>query len=1302
MGASARRLVVIVALAAGAAAPSRPPLQPVPSPEQVIGFRPGTDRKLADFSQITRYFRALAEASPRVQLFSIGKSTEGREMVLAAISSEENLRRLARFKDIARQLADSRGLNDDQARQLAREGRAIVWIDFGLHATEVGHAQVSAEVAHMVATSDSAEMKRIRDDVIFVTVPVMNPDGLDIVANWYRAQVGTPFEGTTPPVLYQKYAGHDNNRDWYMQNLAETRVITEQLYHEWFPQVLYNQHQSGLTSPRIWTPPMDDPVNPNMHPLINRGITTLGVGIQQRLEQEGKTGAEGFSQYSNWWNGGMRSTPCFHNIVSILTEVASGQYASPVEISPRQLPQTLASGEGARVPSTWNPSPWPGGRWTFRDQVEYMVIGSMAVLRLGAEYREDWLYNRYQMARDQVAAGKKGDPYAYVIPAGENVQHDWPTAYKLAHILSLGDVEIHVARTNFMAGGRQYGDGSFVVLMAQPNRGYAKDLLEPQHHPNRTNGAGGPPKRPYDMAGWTLSYQMGVRADPIEAPFDAKLELIKGWGITGSVLGGLPEPPKASPAGAAAAAVVPVAPIGIDRRANDAVALAMQALARGSRVWSTPTRIFVDGADEKVLVDAISRLKADQQHIALPSDARPLRTPRVGIYKSYLASMDEGWTRYVLEQFDVPFTSIENKDVRAGILKSRFDAIILPNQDVDAIVNGHAAGTMPPEFAGGIGFEGVAALRAFVEGGGTLFAVDAASTLPIRYFNMPVRDALDGVRNTEFYCPGSLLRLKIDTAQPLTAGMPAEQAAFFVNGRAFDVGPRAGGRGGASEAAAGPVGRRRFRPACASSRGTPRTISSCPGGSTAEAASPARRLRSTFPSARATSYSPASACSSAASRTARSNFCSIPSSKARPAAPRPRRTRDDDDTTMCSDDGGGGRGGRRSAGAGEVGGRSDEGSDGERSARRSESERGSDDRGSDPLLRDSGAVVQGDRPRRGAEESVPAARPAERAHRQGGQRARRSARRRAAAARRHRRAPRHRVSRGHRREGAPRRRRAPWPGHRRRLPRPWRARRHHPSDEAGERADARVDHLRGRRRRRGPRRSARHEAVVQRDAERASVDRFVSIDGTGLSLTHVFVGSHRYRVTFKGPGGHSFGAFGLANPTDALGRAVAKIADFQVPKDPKTTFNVGRIGGGTSVNSIPFEAWMEVDMRSVDKAALASVDASFHKAVDSALVEENARWGTPGMLTVTKDLVGDRPAGSMTAEAPIVKIAMDVTHALGWTPTSGAGSSDANYPVSLGIPSLDIGGGGRAPRRTRSARRSIRPTRGWGRSARCC
>jgi hypothetical protein len=763
-----RVVLAVVATSALGAAPPKTIVKAVPTPAQVIGFAPGTERKLADFGQISAYFKALAASSPRVQLFTIGKSTEGRDMVLAAISSEENLRRLTHYRDIARQFADSRGLTDDRARQLAREGKAIVWIDFGLHATEVAHAQVSSEVAYLVATSEAEEMQRIRDNVIFVTVPVMNPDGLDIVANWYRGNVGTPYEASPLPVLYQKYAGHDNNRDWFMQNLAETRVITKQLYHEWYPQVLYNQHESGMTSPRIWTPPMDDPVNPNMHPLIQSGISALGIAIQQRLTQEGKPGAEGFSQYSNWWNGGMRSTPCFHNIVAILTEVASGQYASPVDIKPEQLPRLLASGESAREPSTWNPNPWRGGHWTLRDQMDYMVTASMAVLRIGADFKDDWLYNRYQMAHDQIAAGKKGNPFAYVIPTE---QHDPPTAAKLAEILVMGDVEVSRATAAFTAGGKQYAVGSFVILMAQPNRGYAKDLLEPQHHPNRTNGPGGPPKRPYDMAGWTLSYQMGVRADMIAEPFSADLQPVTDFSAivtdSSAVASGLSRTSSAA--------------IASDRRTNLSMKTAMDGLKSGKRVFLSSSQVIVGDEGQ-----------------ARGSPARPLHLPRVGVYKSYLASMDEGWTRYVLEEFDVPYTSLENKDVHAGNLRTRFDTVILPSQDAEAIVNGHAPGTMPPAYAGGIGFEGVAALRAFVEAGGTLVTIDASSTLPMRYFNIPVRDALDGVRNTEFYCPGSLLRMNIDTTQPLMAGMPAEQAAFFVNGRAFDLGPR-GGRGGGGD-----------------------------------------------------------------------------------------------------------------------------------------------------------------------------------------------------------------------------------------------------------------------------------------------------------------------------------------------------------------------------------------------------------------------------------------------------------------------------------------------------------------------
>ncbi len=713
-------LTVLAGTNAGTAVPARDgqPSRPLPAPADVFGFAPGADRRLADFGQITEYFRRLDAASERVRLFGIGKTSEGREMFLAAISSEANLARLDRYRDIARRLADGRGLSEEQARGLAREGKTIAWLDMGLHATEVAHAQVSAEVALAVAGEESDEMRRVRDNVIVVLMPVMNPDGLDAVANWYRPHVGTPFETSPLPVLYQKYAGHDNNRDWYMQNLAETRNVTRQLYDVWFPQLLYNHHQSGLTSPRIWTPPMDDPVNPNMHPLVNRGISLLGAALQQRLEQEGRRGAQGYSTYSNWWNGGMRSTPCFHNVVGILTEVASGRFATPVEIAPAQLPERLASGENAREPSTWNPSPWNGGTWRLRDQMDYMVTATRAYLRLAADHREDWLFNRYQMARDQVAAGRAGSPFAVVIPPD---QHDRPTALALARVLADGFVEVHRATAPFTADGRSYPAGTLVVPMAQPNRGFAKDLLEAQHHPDRRDGANGPPKRPYDMAGWTLPYQMGVRVEAIAAPFDAPLERVRDF-----------------------TALVPP-PQGADRRENRSAAIVYRDLAAKGRA------------------------------------------PRVAVYQSWVASMDEGWTRFVLDRFGIPYGSLKDAEIRAGGLGSKYDAIVLPDQSLKEIVEGHAAGTMPAEYTGGIGAGGAAALKSFVEEGGTLVAFDGATDVPIRYFGIPISNALEGVRNTEFYCPGSLLRMSIDSRSPIATGMPAEQAAFFVNGRAFAI-----------------------------------------------------------------------------------------------------------------------------------------------------------------------------------------------------------------------------------------------------------------------------------------------------------------------------------------------------------------------------------------------------------------------------------------------------------------------------------------------------------------------------------
>src|SRR6266850_8073209 len=368
----------------------------VPTPQSVIGWEPCADYKLATYEQIEDYFRKLAAAAPnRMKLVEMGKTAEGRTQVLAIISSEDNIRQLGRYKDIARKLAlgkdGDRPLTDEQARALAHDGKAVVWIDFGLHSTEVAHGQTAPLMAFKAATDESEEMRVIRDQVIFLLVANMNPDGATMVASWYREHLGKPWEGR-PPELWHKYVGHDDNRDWYMLTQLETRNSAKQLYTEWFPQIVYNQHQTGPFPSRIFVPPFDDPMNPNIPPLVMRGVNLVGDVMTRRLDREGKRGAISRIGFDTWWNGGMRTAPYFHNMVGILTETALWRYATPHEYDAAKLPKRFRNGVPTDTPTTFYPSPWRGGWWRLRDAVDYIMSASLATLDVAARKRSDWLY----------------------------------------------------------------------------------------------------------------------------------------------------------------------------------------------------------------------------------------------------------------------------------------------------------------------------------------------------------------------------------------------------------------------------------------------------------------------------------------------------------------------------------------------------------------------------------------------------------------------------------------------------------------------------------------------------------------------------------------------------------------------------------------------------------------------------------------------------------------------------------------------------------------------------------------------
>lgn len=739
-----RRRTIIVTLFAAALATAQ-----VPAPTEHFGFDPGEDYKLADYGQLVGYFRKLAAASDRLRLIEFGRSSMGRPMFAAVISEGENLARLERYRQISRRLALGEA-GAEEARRLAAEGRAIVWIDSGMHATETAPAQHAPHLAYRLITGEDEETRRIRRHVILLQIPCANPDGLDMVADWYRRNLGTAHENARLPWLYQKYAGHDNNRDYFMFNLEETRHLGRLLFEEWFPQIVYNQHQSPPFPARMFVPPHADPLNPNIPAAVAEGVTLIGAAMRERFARENKTGVISYIAFDGWWNGGLRTAPLFHNMHGILTETAGYAYATPRTYDAKDFPERFANGIPTREPSIFYPRPWLGGRWTLRDAIEYLLTADFAVLDFAARHSRELLEKSWQMARDAIQAGRQGKPYAYLVPAE---QWDRSSALAMLERLQRGGVRILRARRDFQAGGKTFAAGSWVLPAAQPFRAYLLDLMEPQRYPDVRAGEGATPRRPYDVAGWTMPLSMGVKVERVEDPFEAELEEVRGFAPDEETL---------------------------DARQNAAFLTVARLLERGGRVYRRR-----DGAFTTESAGA----------------AWELRRPRVALYEPWTANMDTGWTQWLLDTYRIPYEILHNADVQRGDLRQRFDVIILASQSPASILHGvrygeTAAGTRQtsaalkevqrPEYTGGIGVRGLAALEEFVREGGWMVTFDAASALPVEHFPLPLSNAVRPGAGG-FQCPGSLLRITVDTTHPLALGMPEEITAFVLGGQAWDV-----------------------------------------------------------------------------------------------------------------------------------------------------------------------------------------------------------------------------------------------------------------------------------------------------------------------------------------------------------------------------------------------------------------------------------------------------------------------------------------------------------------------------------
>ena len=859
-------LLLAALLVAASAAPATAQQTRLTTPQQHFGHEIGADYQLPNYTKLHQYWIKLSNESDRMILDTIGLTAEGRPQIMAIVTSPDNHRNLARYKEIATRLALAEGLTDEEARRLAQEGKAVVWMDGGLHATEVLGAQQLTETLWQMVSGTDPETMRFLNDVIMLFVHA-NPDGHELVADWYMRNPNPQQRSTGGiPRLYQKYVGHDNNRDFYLSSQNESTNMNRVLYREWYPQIMYNHHQTGPRGTVLFAPPFRDPFNYNYDPLIVVGLDLVGASMHNRFIAENKPGAtmRRGAGYSTWWNGGLRTTAYFHNIIGLLTETIGNP--TPMEI-PFVLDRQLPSGD---YPYPIKPQPWH-----FRQSIDYSVTANKAVLDVASRHREQFLYNIYQMGRNSIQRGSQDtwtmwpnriakaeaatsgarggqgggggggggfgggqgnaqaaqraqqilyapalrDPRGYILSAD---QPDFPTATKFIETLMKNGVVVHRATRAFAVGGKQYPAGSYVVQTAQAFRPHILDMFEPQDHPNDFQYPGGPPIPPYDNAGYTLAYQMGVQFDRVLEGFEGPFEEITTE---------LPSvvPGRVNASGNVAGYYLSHAPndafVAINRllKNREDVYWLRAPVTVSGRTYPVGTLWIASKSSTRPLLEALAREKGlhFDGAAAKPSvDAMKLNPIRIALWDRYGGSMPSGWTRYLLEQFEFPFEVVYPQQLDAGNLKAKYDVIIFPDGAIPALraggggqgFGGGGGGgggqqNIPAEFQNRLGNvtaeRTIPQLRQFLEAGGTIMAIGSSTNIA-EHLGLPVSDQLverqqDGTMRElpreKYYIPGSVLHVAVDRSHPLAHGMPDSAMVFFDNSPVFRMNPDAAQKG---------------------------------------------------------------------------------------------------------------------------------------------------------------------------------------------------------------------------------------------------------------------------------------------------------------------------------------------------------------------------------------------------------------------------------------------------------------------------------------------------------------------------
>jgi hypothetical protein len=817
--------------------------QQVPTPKEHFGFNIGDDYNLATYTQTEAYFKKLT-ASDRVKIVSMGKTEEGRDQYMLIISSPANIRNIERYKEISQRMARAEGLTDQQAKALADEGRAVVWIDGGLHATETVGTHQLIETAYQLATRTDAETMDILSNVVILLAHA-NPDGQELVSSWYMKEENLTERRTNIPRLYQKYAGHDNNRDFYMLALKESRNISRQLYIEWNPQILYNHHQSGPAGTVVAGPPFRDPFNYVYDPLVMTSLDAVGAAMANRLIAENKPGytQKGGSQYSTWYNGGLRTTGYYHNVIGLLTEIIGGPTPSEIPVVSNRLMMSSA-----------NPFPIEAQKWNFKKSIDYSVSLNYAVLNYASRYRNELLYNLYRMGMNSVERGSKDswtvspkvielltgteqtggqagapgrqgagsgritpeqynrimkdparrDPRAYIVPAD---QDDFPTAVRFINALIGSGIRVHKATADFVVNGKSYPTGSFIVKADQAFRPHVLDMFEPQDHPNDLQYPGGPPVAPYDAAGWTLAYQMGIQFDRILDKIDGPFTVLP-YGEEQRVLAtNMPAPSRVG--------------YTFSSKINNSFKVANDLLKAGIKVYrindgadpgafyvpsagKAQTELFKSATENGVKVTSLAKAPAGAERI-LPA--------RIAIWNRYGGSMPSGWMTLIMEQFNYPSQYIYSQRVDAGDLRKDFDVIIFTSGAIPAVRREAVAAPSQPalpnydgtpaEFRHMMGSitqeKSMPQIKKFIEEGGIVITLESSGNIS-QHLGIPIQNALVRVdengterslSRTDYYIPGSILTATVDNKLSATRGMPPVADFYFDESPVYKLGPKA-------------------------------------------------------------------------------------------------------------------------------------------------------------------------------------------------------------------------------------------------------------------------------------------------------------------------------------------------------------------------------------------------------------------------------------------------------------------------------------------------------------------------------